>query len=246
MGFAAIVAYMSCIGLSLIQLLGAYFAPIFIIYHQKLIQLEENTLAINRLLERQEDLQVVVNQKLEEKITQISGLSLAELELDASNVEAFKLFAEKAAALGTEDADSEELSETVDMQETPEDKNQIFLSFEPVEEAEGEEEMLIDDADMVPEFNLPTHIQVYSFIGNHNELFIRGDAPLSWEEGKKMDMLDVGKFEIIVDVSSDELSFDLYINDQIRAEQSPLLVQAGDTIECYPEFKKSKRGRNSG
>jgi len=241
LGYAAVIAYAGCIGLSLIQLVAAYFVPVFIIYHRKLNQIEENTKAINRLLERQSELQTIDGQSLEDRIVQISTKLAKDLQDEDGDAETLEFVIEEHADL---DEDHLEIAQKNEGEASDEDENQIFLSFES--HSDASEDALVEDSEEVPEFNLPTHIQVYSFIGNNNTLYIRGDAPLSWDQGTEMEMLDVGKFEIIVDVKSEQFNFDLYINDQVRAVQSPLRVAAGDTIECYPEFKKAKRGRSSG
>lgn len=248
---AAVVAYISCLTLTILLVSIPPFASYFINYRRKLHQIEEAIL----LLSEKRDIVKEVNTREEPSYSAVTEIENPSLEILFSNdvpesllVDEEKEEEEETLSVKTEpEIESEPVLEETETKpkaktKTPEEidreRGQMSLldMFSSTEENVIEETVIVEPEKTPERESCPTIIQAYVLLDEGLDLYIRGDSPLWAEEGVKMAQLDVGKYELILDDLTEPAMITFWINDQKKSNDTALRVTPGSTHECYPEI----------
>lgn len=82
-----------------------------------------------------------------------------------------------------------------------------------------------------------TRISVHALIGIGNKPYLRGDGPgLSWERGVAMDFVEIGKWEWKTMRAHAPFKYQVWLNDQKKAEGEPQIVEPGIGASVSPRF----------
>jgi hypothetical protein len=250
-GIAAVIAYFSCLSLTILLLSTPYFASYFINYYRKLHQIEEAILLIS-------EKEGIINPSLPH-----------DLDFNEPPYSAVTVMDERAPGQNAVDDKAEPtdghpmeppLNPTDDI--IPETggregsaQSQLTKKAEKTteeEDAEAGQLSLLDGMFQSPptplkeaSAELPvekesesvrTTIQAYALLDTGCDLYIRGDSPFSWKKGRKMKRLDVGKYELIFDDLNEPVEVNFWVNNRKESLSPRITVEPGVKNECYPEF----------
>lgn len=80
-------------------------------------------------------------------------------------------------------------------------------------------------------------VRAHAMIGIRNRLMIRGDGGgLSMERGREMKLVGIGEYRFVSEPVDGPLRFQLYLNDEVAADEGELEVAPGDTRDVHPHF----------
>jgi hypothetical protein len=80
-------------------------------------------------------------------------------------------------------------------------------------------------------------VRAHAMIGIRNRLMIRGDGGgLSMERGREMKLVGIGEYRFVSQPVDGPLRFQLYLNDEVAADEGELEVAPGDTRDVHPHF----------
>ena len=258
-GIAAVIAYIACLTLTILLISVPYFASYFINYHRKLHQIEEAIVRVaeNRERSNSNGLLDDVIQK-EEEHPPYSAVSVIENPIPVKDIE---LLRQKSADFpygGPSEIDSTDLvpvkgeniasTEPKRIQKTTEeedlDKGQLSLlddMFPMLSDSPSgpqQEELAAMEPEEEESQVVRTTIQAYALLDPDCDLFIRGKAPFPHPKGIKMEKLDVGKYELILEDIPNSLPISFWMNNKKRAQNADIVIEPGAANECYPEFQE--------
>ena len=271
-GVAAVVAYVSCLTLTILLFSVPYFASYFINYYQKLHQIEEAIL----LLSDQRGIKVATVDEIstlppysavtaiadgshsgqsDEEAESKDGVFFADPGEDHMETDGQKDSSieepDESVSRSNEDADG--ASQVEDVSEKPkksppgkskkrnsglssEDEFQLSLfdqapSEEEAEELGGIPVLSGKNGDEIQ----TTEVHAYLLLDASKKLFIRGDAPFSWDAGTELNLLDVGKFATDKFSIESPIQVKFLINDSEKKMSELFEIEPKVLNECYPE-----------
>ncbi len=85
----------------------------------------------------------------------------------------------------------------------------------------------------------PARIIANILIGIGNKLYIRGIGPgLSQDKGTPLSFVEIGKFDWVAPDGSAPITCQLYLNDEVPANNEPITINPGEEIEVSPDFPR--------
>jgi hypothetical protein len=262
-GPAAVVAYISSLILTILMLAAPFLGAYFINYYRKLHQIEEAILLLSEKIDPPPDSSSVSDGDLEHPtgvsaVTVIEPPSPAPTGNDSASVnDNSQQIASNETAINTEirqlipsdDAPernrmptAEKVSKTID---TDELSNQMSLfgswSGETSKNAmvdNSSDEVLQDDTNNldINKVDASTLIRAYVLLNDGESLYVRGKSPLSMKKGRKMEVIDVGVYELTIEKLKKETEIHFMLNDKTKSIDNPIKILSGTDNECYPEF----------
>ncbi len=86
-----------------------------------------------------------------------------------------------------------------------------------------------------------TRLLVTAFVGIGNKIFVRGEGPgLSWDEGKPLEFLSIGKWSWETADAAEPVKLKLYKNDDLAAQGDVITIPPGHHIEITPVFHENE------
>jgi hypothetical protein len=79
-----------------------------------------------------------------------------------------------------------------------------------------------------------------AMVGVNNEIFVRGDAPLSWDEGRPLKATGIGEWRLELAGLEGPINAELRLNDELAAKGPPLTLEPGESLSVSPEFPKQE------
>jgi hypothetical protein len=86
----------------------------------------------------------------------------------------------------------------------------------------------------------PNHCVVIAkaIIGISNNLFLRGDAPLSWEVGTPLQMTGIGEYQLEVEGLDGPIECEIRLNDELSALGGTIRLEPGQAVKVSPHFAR--------
>lgn len=81
-------------------------------------------------------------------------------------------------------------------------------------------------------------ITAKAMVGVSNRIFVRGNAPLSWEKGTALALSGIGEWQLELQGVSEPLQCEFRLNDEIVAMGPPLEVAPGEAVTVSPKFPR--------
>lgn len=81
-----------------------------------------------------------------------------------------------------------------------------------------------------------TSIRAKAMVGLGNEVFARGDEPLSWEQGSPLKPVGIGEWLLELEDILGPIEVQLRLNDEVAANGPSLNLEPGQQIDATPEF----------
>ena len=255
-GIAAVVAYIACLSLTILLISVPYFASYLINYYRKLHQIEEAIVRIDGNREGEKSLNNLDRES--EEHPPYSAVSVIENSIPPEEIDILKKqsvdfpFGKASQVPSADPADDATgniaISEAKHNHKTTEeedlDKGQLsllddmFPMFTDVPSQPEQEEL----PEMEEEEKTPaviTTIQAYALLDPDCDLYVRGKAPFPHPKGIKMEKLDVGKYELILEDVPESLPVSFWMNNKKRAQNTDTVIESGAVNECYPEFQEA-------
>lgn len=82
----------------------------------------------------------------------------------------------------------------------------------------------------------PTALVAKAMVGVSNKLFIRGDAPLSWDEGVALNPTGIGEWRIDFEDINAPFEVEIRLNDDIAAKGPTIRIEPGKIAHVSPVF----------
>lgn len=81
-------------------------------------------------------------------------------------------------------------------------------------------------------------LTVHAMVGISNKLYLRGDAPLSWEAGAPMDLVGIGEFSWTDSGIDEPIEVSVLLNDAVEAEGGTIQLEPGKPLWLNLQFPK--------
>ena len=254
-GLAAIVAYVSSLALTIILFSAPYFASYFINYYKKLHQIEEAILLLSEKGETEVQASVEPIEQSTDSFSAVSEIEESDIEPDDQLLAEIEGHALENQFLSSKENDGKPSvaaegtphslkPSTKKIQEDEGDDAQLSLFSAASDSSEskgalgdsgsGEQSLFEDRDDQEP--LQPITILAYVLLDpQHGDLYVRGIPESMGEHSQKMDLIDVGKYQLSLE-SSESFEIQFWANDKVPSTSPSLSVEPGETYEVYPEF----------
>lgn len=267
-GIAAVIAYISCLTLTILLFSAPYFASYFINYYKKLHQIEEAILLLSDQgksnLKQVDEVSALPPYSAVSALTDeehaemlqgnddsgVNDLHSSELsDSDKNSGEENRSPSESESRVGTREVDDQTNDSSGSSVRKPapkkksksgltsEDEFQLSLFDIPQEAVEIQTEA--DMEPKVPDDSVAqndSEIHAFLLLDGSAKLFIRGDAPFSWDKGIELKSLDVGKFTTEAFTVETPINVKFLINDNEKKISEEFVIEPGILNECYPEI----------
>jgi len=122
---------------------------------------------------------------------------------------------------------------------TSQDEFQLSLFDTPelaVSAQMGDFEEDLHSAETAGPLDRKTEIHAYLLLDGGNTLFLRGDAPFSWDKGTEMQTVDVGKYIAEPFEIEEAIEVCFLVNDNQKKKSARCRIEPSLSNECYPEI----------